>query len=386
DQRLIRGIAVALLCLTPGVMLGQQPEATNGRLFVSDVELLRIGEQRLYFWLPAEALINSDFTIELSARGEVLVSCGVAAIAEQVIVSEILSDSVIDLVRSNSTVQGEIYLDQTRLSTEPPVLGLPHAFTRISSASDSLWPQPLFGRATYSSYFDLAAAEVDLAVGGLQLLLLPRGELDSDLNCDYQVIPTSWRIEWYLATDLSDYDLLPAALSYCLKGSLADRDFPLSTIIDSLAAARYFPADPGNAAALFEQMPAGQAQRRIGCNDTKAYPTTLSLIRRQLNNCGGSVSVGMPDSATAVYLVPILVDGEAKQAYQMATQRLRQSLLATGCSWAELLGDSSLVAPELSRRLSRQLKLIPLGAQQLVLVVRPEVHQIGGFFYRVAQK
>ena len=163
-------------------------------------------------------------------------------------------------------------------------------------------------------------------------------------------------------------------------------DYQLSSIVSPDDAARYFPASATDAEALFEQMPADQAHRSIGCGAAAQYPATLSFLRRRINNCSGSAALVSYDAELPLRLLPLVTCGDSQLSSDLALGQLCQQLSAGGFSWAALLDDGRQSPAELSRRLSRELKLIPLGSQPLVLLARPEVHQIDGRFYLVEPK
>lgn len=379
------GAALLLFWLLPTEAAAQPEYPRDGQLYWRWAELLKVADNQLYFWLPPNTPVNDDFNIDLYRDFDLLLSCGVDKIAERILVSEPLSDSLIDVVESTSYVKAFIYLDTSATVSRPLEVGVPTAIVQMTETLGDLLGKPLLGGASYSGYSDLTDAQVELAVGSLDLLLLPENEVDDNTACRYEVFRTDRRIEWYLATELPDYDLLPAALSYCLKGSLADTTLGLSSLISQEDAARYFPGSKTDAEALFKQMPAAQAQRAICCRVVATYPATLSYLQRQLNNCGGAVTILAQDTARSVCLLPVVTTGEEQLSYDLAYDQLYEQLDAYGYDWVTQLDGERQPQAELSRRLSRDLKLIPLGTQRLVLVARPEVHCIAGSYYLVKQ-
>lgn len=380
---LIAGVALLLLFLLPAGLSAQPDFRQPGHFFSFAAELLKVADQRLYLWLPQAAPVNADFTIGCSGDTDLLLTCGVDEVAERVVVSESLGDSLAGIVEAADRLEAFIFLDATRFSTRPLAIGAPSAFAEDIEAIGDLLGAPLQNDRVYFGYDDLKEAQVELALGGLDLLLLPANEVDDNTRCHYQTCLTDWRVEWYLATDLPDYDLLPAALSYCIKGALADSTSQLSSVILADDAARHFPASEANAASLFEQMPVDQARRNIGCGVASSYPATLSFLRRRINNCGGSVTVAEHDADLPLRLLPVVTQGDSLHSFALALAQLHERLKATGFSWAPQLDDKQLSPVELSRKLSRELKLIPLGSQPLVLLTRPEVHEVDGRFYLV---
>ncbi len=384
---MILGLLVLLCCiLLPLEVMGQEARSLPNVLFRNEVDLLRADNGRLYLWAAEEIPLNSDFTMQFVTGGQIGYECAVESVLGQVLISEALPDSLVTKIGSEENLYVRILLDSSQLAQRPLEIGLPLGLAAL--ASQDLGPLvSTLGNATQISlYQNLDDAEVELAVGHLDMLLLPQNEVASDHACRYQIYPTPWRVEWYLASDLSDFDLLPAALSYSLKGLLAESGRVSSTLVDSVAAERYFPASRIDAAALFAQMSDAQSQRTINWYGDGYYPATLGNIRRHLSACGAAVRIS-PEAATSkLQLLPIFLDDRDSLASASASRQLDEFLLGAGFSWHGLINDSSGAAIDLSQQLSRELKLVPLGTQRLVLLARPQVHRLTDHFYLVKQR
>ncbi len=380
----MRVLCTAIFCaLLITQTVGQGAAPLGELLYRSEVEFLRVANGHLYLWNASNSPVNDDFTISLAAENLSGFRCALEAVAGQVLTSEVLPDSVIDLLSSEQEPDISIYLDRSHLDLRPLSLGLPQSLATLASPGNESLVPTLSESPQLSFYKNLDAAEVDLAVGQLDMVLLPQNELTSDLECRYRVYQTRWHIEWYLACDLSDFDLLPAALSYSLKGLLAEVSAVSSSLVDSASAERYFPANSADAFALFAQMSQSQAQGTINWNGNECYPATLGEIRRRLNADGASVSIQFDVRAAKVQLLPVILDDRDSLRSVSAVRQLSDYLTEAGFGWYELLTSSSAEPAELSRRLSSELKLIPLGSRPLILLARPEVHQVAGHFYLV---
>lgn len=379
-----------LLCLLitlPASLYAQEPRMN--RLFETPAQILRCNAGRVYLWIETPVAINSDFTATISDGNGEVASLSVADCAGKVVVTEPISDSLTALIQSLSSATVLLFLDSSNLGTDEIVIGLPEALNRdfdTASAPESSLPVS----RRYSYYDDLEEAEIDLAVGNLQILVLPSIEMDAELDCNYNIYQSENLIEWYFMLDLPDHDLYPAALSYCLKNAFSD-SAQVSEVgfLDSQHFDNFFPPHPQHATALFSQMRGPSRERSCAFTNPLEFPGTLAFIDRKLRFCGGGIKFRKSDNAEGILLAMSMLPADSADGIQrlLWSQLLSEASLA-GFSWSDfavrtLLGeneDYDSISRErietVSYKLASELRVIPLGTTRLTIVTRPELHYI----------
>jgi hypothetical protein len=233
----------------------------------------------------------------------------------------------------------------------------------------------------------LEEAEIDLAVGELDLLILPESEIDSRFDCDYDLYPTSHLLDWFMVIDLPDYDLLPAALSYCLKQAQLGSYRSLMMRQDD--SERFFAANLNDARSLYSQMPDSARECLCFFSAGEQFPHTVSALKERLRSCGGSLKLSGELENVDVAMVVALVDScFGIEARATSSRELLAAAEHLGLSWSgRAPGLSHPDSSELRAYIGNQLDLlshwlasetrgVPLGMTRLIIVARPEAHPL----------
>jgi hypothetical protein len=237
---------------------------------------------------------------------------------------------------------------------------------------------------------DLREAEIDLAVGRLQLLILTEAEGVSRFDCEYDVHATGKLLEWYLLCDLPDYDLMSAALSYCLKGQLAESPETLqSSLINSEDMQRFFPCLPDHAASLFAQMSLTSRSRLCVFPALRQFPGLAEKVNYLLQECGGSLAFLPVADSGKIALAALPIDSRTGRPVGTVTAtRLLRQAVDLNMSWAgrlqKLIASDSGGADNdevteyegLSQLLASEILVVPLGVTRVVVIARPEAHSL----------
>ncbi|MCK4857278.1 MAG: hypothetical protein KAT58_04875 [candidate division Zixibacteria bacterium] len=364
-----------------------QTEKESSRIWLTTAELLRISNGQLYLWSDCEVPVNTDFTIEITPSDGIAATCRVADAPGGIVISEPLPDSIIVTIKLAANLNISVYLDRGKLSPDTLFVGIPVTMKEALIDDESAATADTLNRRAYRYYRNLAEAQIDLAVGRLQLLLLPETEVDSDTKCRYDIYPTADLIEWFLLIDLPDYDLYPAALSYCLKGFLtAGEGRPASCIIAPRHLEQFFGRYPPHAASLFSQMRTDAAERKCRFNGMAMFPGLTARCEREVQQCGGKLILVDGNDAAKINLGFILYNDDATAAKLTSSlAQFLEQVAQAEVSWYEALPDSLpqdhqpvsrdlLILDEgTSRMLSEKIRVVPLGMTRLVIVARPEV-------------
>jgi hypothetical protein len=346
-------------------------------------ELLRVDQNRLYFWTEVTFAVNSEFIIEAKQGGQVRMSFSVDSVLGRVVRTRRIADSALALVRGDG-YSFEIAFADSLVSRDPLRIGVPAVLSEALKWQEDRDP---VGNRDYlfRVYETRDEAEIDLAVGRLHLLILPACELDPDLQREYESSLLITDVEWYLLSDLPDADLYPAALSYCLKGSLSGgENSSVSSVISKKDQENTFPRHRRHARSLFEQMPAEDAGRSCYFSSYMLLTTMSSGLQRSMADCGGEILLTDDPRSASIVLValPAPPSTSLPDRFRLA-QRLVSLARSFRMSWsadyrsrlADVTNSDSLsVLTDLSRRLSAKLQVIPLGVTGLAAVAGPGVH------------
>jgi hypothetical protein len=273
-------------------------------------------------------------------------------------------------------------LDPGLISTDTLFIGLPAViagrYQHALTADSAILPV----NRVYRYYEDLREAEIDFGIGDLDLLVTAESEIDDQARCVYSAYTLPGLLEWHLAFDLPDDDLYPAALSYCLKGCLGSGGCDeLTALIRSRDIENYFPHSEQYAASLFRQMPLESSSRQCHFDLIEMFPRLPAQLERRIDHCSGNLVIDDTETTLPIQLVMSFIDSCDVDIRHSLLQQLQVQVQAAGYNWSNLLtptddslaiGDEQLA--ELSRSLSQQIKLVPLGRTRLLLLARPEVH------------
>jgi hypothetical protein len=361
-------------------------EVSPSRYFTSSAVLLRLDEGRLYLWVDTPMQIDSEFTVTVSdGQGEFL-STSIEKCMGKIAVTDKISDSLVARLQAPGNPEITIFLSSDRISDDTLFVGVPAAFRRSYNSSKSgSMSLPVTSETVF--YDNLKDAEIDLAVGDLDLLLIPSTEVDADLMCNYNIYPSASQVSVYFLLDLPDYDLLPAALSYCIKGMFADADSELvSEVIMPQDLRKYYPRKKRDAASLFAQLPDTARASRCCFQSTSEFPGMLVMIEQEVRVCGGEIAFRNSESPGPLNLEVSAVTGQdSTTARWNACRELVQRAGELDLSWsrdAARIIDKAAAGTEsdrikaindLSRMLASDLRLIPLGNMHLVIVAGQDV-------------
>jgi hypothetical protein len=352
--------------------------------YSTTAQLLRIDNERLYLWIDAPFAVNTDFRICVSTDSQVVGDCAVAIIADEVVISESLALPLFDKLKSIAKPVFSIYLDTARVADFTIRVGLPailadeYSFTLPSDVVDRL---PIV--ADYHYYHKLSEAEIDLAIGAIDVLIVPETEVAEDAKCSYRIEPTGNNVEWFFLSNLPDNDLYTCALSYCLKNQFSGPAELPTLLLDTSLVNRGFPRNKEKARALFDQVKTTLPSRR--CNfESSMLPGLIGKLERELQNCGGKLSFDNRSDSVAIRLLhsaqPAIVSADQLlrssrgQFLANCLNRgwLQQSNLPDSCRYVDSM--STVCEQVLQTWLSRECRFIPLGRMELIALVRNNVH------------
>jgi hypothetical protein len=380
-------LALASITLLYAVTFCQSDSThRNDPYYSNTAQLLLIDNGRLCLWIDASFAVNTDFRISVSADGQIIGNYAVATTVDQVVVSESLTLPLFNKLKSAAKPVFSIYLDTTRVADYTIRVGMP---TILADEYSFTLPPDVVGRlpilADYRYYRKLTDAEIDLAIGKIDVLIVPETEVAENAKCSYRIEPTGNYVEWFFLSNLPDNDLYTCALSYCLKNQFVGPVELPSLLIDTSLVNRGFPRNKEKARALFDQVKATLPSRR--CNfESSMFPGLISKLERELQNCGGRLSF---DSQSDSVGIKLLHSAQPATASEDEMLRNARSQFLTNClnrGWLQQINlpdscrdaDSVSTACELALQtwLSRECRFIPLGRMELIALVRDNVHNI----------
>lgn len=354
-----------------------------------DAELLRIESGKLYLWLGDSLSVNGDFLVDVASGGTHLFSVPVAASLDRIVVSEEVKDSLLVLLRQEYSIAYSLSLSRSAISPDTLLVGVPLAL--VNSYSAAIDSSLLSGtHYRYVAFADVQEAEIELALGNIDILLLPATESTDRIACDYPSFATADFTEWYLLTDLPDYSLLPAALSYCLKGFLSADSVPRSYSFSSREPfLRHFPRQKQQAASLFEQLAHAIKSNYCFAEHSDQFPALVRRIKDEARGCGGDLMIGNREPVSSIALVQVVRPSQADIGSDIGCYRLLSRYADDfRFSWSgaalEMLtldstaqyADTLTCLEQVSSMLASNLHLIPLGCSRLMLVTRPGVQLV----------
>jgi hypothetical protein len=384
----ILSLALAAITLFYAVAFCQSDSTSqNDRYYLTRAELLRFDNERLYLWVDAPFTVTTDFRISVSTDGQSVGDCAVAATAEQVVISESLAPALFNKLQSTAKPVFSICLDTARVDDLTIRVGMPAIFADEYSFTMPLGRVNQLPIAAYYHYYrNLTEAEIDLAIGKIDLLIVPETEIAEDAKCSYRVEPTGNYVEWFFLSNLPDNDLYTCALSYCLKNQFVGSNELPTLLMDTSLVNRGYPRNKEKARALFGQVKTTLPSR--GCKfESSMLPGLIGKIERELQNCGGRLSfdsradsIGIKllhDAQPAIVSVEqLLLHDDHRQFLANCLNRgwLKRSNLPDSCRAADSL--TAVCEQELQKWLSRECRFIPLGSMELIALVRDNVHSI----------
>ncbi len=369
--------------------------------------LIYVGDDRLYLWVDAPFAVNSDFRVQYrNSRGDT-VECPIATCVGQMAVSErIEKDQASRPDKGDSSMI--VFLDTTRAVSGIVRVGQLEAFN--SDGSDARNQRYSFSRAPLAAnmlpivaeqryYSKVRDAEIDLALGKIDMLILPKNEAPEDASCKYRIIPTGAHVEWYLIANLPDNDLSPCALNYCLKYEFGCDSVQLpSLLLDTAQINRGFSRDTEKARALFAQIKPGHDARWC-LPDAAMFPQTASRISKRVQECGGRIdcrSERLPSNVGITLRWSLQPDadsiGLALADEHMILMQDGYKLLSTAAGYPDSCKNQSWAACEkpFGEWISRECRFVPLGRIEMIALVRQDMQQIADraghfsatYFYR----
>ncbi len=352
--------------------------------YSTTAQLLRIDNGRVYLWIDTPFVVNADFRIGVSTDGQIVGDYAVATTADQVVVSESLALPLFDKLRSITKPIFSIYLDTTQVADRTIRVGMPAILAdeyTFTLPPDTISRLPIV--ADYRYYHKLSEAEIDLAIGKIDVLIVPETEVADNARCSYRIEPTGNYVEWFFLSNLPDNDLYTCALSYCLKDQFVGQAELPTLLIDTSLVNRGFPRNKEKARALFDQVKATLPSRR--CNfESPMLPGLIGKLEHELQNCGGKLSFGSDGDSIGIKLLhsaqPVAVS--ADEMLRGARSQFFMNCISHGWLQRESLPDSCRDADSLSSVceqvlqtwLSRECRFIPLGRMELIALVRDNVH------------
>jgi hypothetical protein len=380
-------LALVSITLLYAVALCQSDSTRrNDPYYSTTAQLLRIDNGRVYIWIDAPFAVNADFRISLSADGQIIGNCAVATTADQVVVSETLALPLFNKLKSIAKPVFSIYLDTTRVADHTIRVGMPAI---LADEYSFTLPPDVVGRlpiaADFRYYRKLSEAEIDLAIGKIDVLIVPETEIAENAKCTYRIEPTGNYIEWFFLSNLPDNDLYTCALSYCLKNQFVGIAELPTLLIDTSLVNRGFPRNREKARALFDQVKGSLPSRR--CNfESSMLPGLLGKLERELQNCGGKLSFDNRFDSVGIKLLHSAQPATTSEDEMLRNARsqfftnclnrgwLQQMNLPDSCRDVDSL--STVCEQALQTWLSRECRFIPLGRMELIALVRDNVHNI----------
>jgi hypothetical protein len=392
-----RLLFVILIALSATAVTAQSShDEISDRVYQVPAQLLYVGDGRSYFLIEAPFEINSDFRVQYTNTTGSLVDCPIADVAGQIAISaQVTPDQLPSRLRGDS-LNAIVYLDTTRVMSRVIRVGQLNEFSAdnmplqanrvyvFNNPPYAVNNLPVVGEQTY--FRKMRDAEIDLAIGKIDMLIVPENEVPPDAGCQYQVIHTGSHIEWYLLSLLPDNDLNACALNYCLKYEFSNDTTKLpSLMLDTAMINRGFSRDTEKARALFAQIKPGHDARWCGF-DAAMFPQTASRISKRLQECGGKFDCdnNLSSMDGDIMLATSLQPGVDSIGQLLAEEH--RNLLYPNLGIFDFhhvaLPDSCLAqnwhACELQFTdwISHECRFIPLGRVEMIALVRRDIHHI----------
>lgn len=380
-------LALASITLFCNVAFCQSDSTSrNDPYYSTTAQLLRIDNGRVYLWIDAPFGINTDFRISISTDGQIIGECAVATAVDQIVVSESLALPLFDKLKSIIKPVYTIHLDTTRVADYTIRVGLPAI---LADGYSFTLPPDIVSRlpisVDYRYYHKLSEAEIDLAIGKIDLLIVPETEVAENAKCTYRIEPTGNYVEWFFLSNLPDNDLYTCALNYCLKNQFMGTNELPTLLMDTSLVNRGFPRNKEKARALFDQVKATLPSR--SCNfESSMLPGLIGKLERELQNCGGKLAFDSRSDSDDIKLLhsarpaiisvdQILIDDHRQFLANCLNHGwLQRANLPDSCRDVDSL--SVVCAQELQTWLSRECRFIPLGSMELIALVRDNAHNI----------
>jgi hypothetical protein len=392
-----RLLVVILISLFAAALNAQSNrDDISDRVYQVPARLLYVGDGRSYFLVEAPFEINSDFRVQYTNTKNGFTDCPIADVAGQIAISAPVTPDQLPRRLQEDSLNAIVYLDTTRVTSRVIRVGqlsefstdnLPLQSNRVyvfENPPYAINNLPVVGEQTY--YRKMRDAEIDLAVGKIDILILPENEIPSDAACLYQVIHTGSHVEWYLLSSLPDNDLNACALNYCLKYEFSNDTTELpSLMLDTTLINKGFPRDSEKARALFEQIKPVHNARWCGF-DAAMFPQTANRVSKRLQECGGKFNCdnNLSTMNGDIMLVASLQPGGDSLDQLLAEEH--QNLLYRNHGFFDFrhvaLPDSCLsqnwhaCESQFPDWISRECRFIPLGRIEMIALVRRDIHRI----------
>lgn len=354
--------------------------------FSAKASLLKIQYSSLYIWVEAPFAMNRDFRLNVLNGSDTIANCAIREAMGPIAVSDTLSAALIQGVRKAESLELEVCFDTTRIISRTLRVGMPAIFRdefTFGATSDSA--SRGITTPEYRYYQRLSEAEIELAIGKLDVLIVPRTEVPDNADCTYQVEPTGSFVEWFIISNLTDNDLYTCALSYCLKNQFVVGSELSTLLLDSAQISNNFPRNKEKARALFDRVRSSFPSRRCRF-DSEQLPGLSAILERELSTTGGRLTfesgyggseirllhVAQPAAESLVTVMlrarDVFFDGCIRQGW-VANDRLPAS-----CRDADSISQSC--RQELSNWLSHECRFIPLGRVEMVALFRADIHHL----------
>lgn len=349
-------------------------DADAERLFQYPAEVLKVDHNKLYLWVDAPLLVNSDFSLEVKTKRKETFELPIKGVLDKVIITDTLPQRLADGIKKSENFEISVYLE-SELVSDSLVIALPYSLRSLWL--DTIWVKsstlPLDYKFRY--YDDIQEVEIAAALGRIDVLIMPEPELLGEpkfADCPYE-------LEWYLICDKVDDNLLATALTYCFKGEFTAENQPIpSIIIDDEHIAEIYPRNFEYSRELFGQ--AKSRIRRLNCSleSYAMYPNLTDSFNEQLSSCGDRKFAFTENNSAFTTLTFVAIDSNLAPE----TQRMlfiRDRILPihrqfplwenSGLDSCVMRKQDSLSACSdlLSRALAESGRVIPLGRTGLAI-------------------
>ena len=394
SPRLLAVILIAMLATAGRAQ--PRPDSISERVYQVPARLLYVGDNRLYFLVEAPFEINSDFRVQYTNTKDSIADYPIAEVAGQIAISAPVTPDQLPRSTRKDSLYAIVYLDTARVASRVIRVGQFREFGTDDlprneyTTYDFVLPPyavntlPVVGERIY--YGNMRDAEIGLAVGKIDMLIVPENEVPANADCQYQVFHTGSHVERYLLSFLPDDDLYACALNYCLKYEFGNDSTELpSLMLDTALINRGFPRDTEKARALFAQIKPGHDAHWCGF-DAAMFPQTASRISKRLQDCGGRFNRDPNLSAreSDILLVASLQPGSDNIDQLRAVEH--RNLLYPNLAYFDF---SHIALPDSCRAqnwhaceiqfpdwISRECRFIPLGRIEMIALVRRNIHHI----------
>ncbi len=337
------------------------------------VELVRIDSNKLYGWIVAPIAINTDFTLEVTERSEVVYSAHIAGVLNRVIVSGLLPDSVCERLSDSGEFDLRVYLESD-LINDSLIIAVPDNLRRLWL--DTLWVNSAEFPVKYRyRYFDdVREIEVAAKLKQIDLLIMPEFELADEKILD----GSPFRVELnIICRDIKD-DLFASALNYCSRGMFSkDGDFDYSLLIGAEQLANVFPRNLDYARELFRQTKKNKERLECSFPGVKMYPRLSERLNLGLDSCGPYKLV-FRESAVEPFDLNFFVYELGEDSTAAYMRALREIVDPVRVELNDRIGervDSCLLGTSndadcrdlVSRVLAESARIIPLGRSRLAV-------------------